>query len=441
MSAEPSTKTHGLTVAFAWLASVALHGMAIAGFFWLALWRPAPEVPVTPGEPGPVGAEPAAGSTIAVDLPVIGEGVRLEDRPPDPTGDPPHVSGGDTVARLDVGASGHGGDPTVASPALNLADKNERMRLSPDLVSRIDRDQLQRLRVARVRRSWEDRRSTTRPSELTLIVTGPGSVMERRPSARTMPDRGALASPAPEVRGGDVGGPGDVGESDRPLGGAQSGTLRSAPGVGVDYGRAGIDHRTSAPIASARPDVTQGPVAVPAPEPARPRDDVDSDQEVATTVRSLVHASTAGGAAGEGQGGTSGGGDPGAGANSGASSRAHPLGVGEGEILDYWTSDPRLLPYFRMLHAKIDPLWVNAFPKSAIAELKQGMVILKFTVYSDGHVAVAWPPVRPSGIDEFDRNCADAIRRAAPFPPIPRELGVNSLTIRAPFVASNPVVR
>jgi protein TonB len=94
-----------------------------------------------------------------------------------------------------------------------------------------------------------------------------------------------------------------------------------------------------------------------------------------------------------------------------------------------------------MLHAKIDPLWANAFPKSAIAELKQGMVILKFTVYADGHVAVQWPPVRPSGIDEFDRNCADAIRRAAPFPPIPRELGVSSLTIRAPFVASNPVVR
>lgn len=439
MSATPTHKTHGLTVA--WLASVALHGVAIGSIFWLALSRFGPEVPPHAAEPGPGGTDPSPGSTIAIDLPVVGEGVRLEDRPPDPTGDPPRVSGGDSVARLDTGAAGRGGDSTVASPALNLADRNERMRLSPDLVSRIDRDQLQRLRVARVRQSWEDRRSTTHPSELTLIVTGPGSVMERRPSARTMPDRGALASPFPVVQGGDVGGPGDEGAGDRPLGGAQAGTDRSAPGVGVNQGRAGVDHRTSAPIASARPEVTRGPVAVPAPEPARPRDDVDSDQEVATTVRSLVHASTAGGAAGEGQGGTSGGGDPGAGATNGASSHAHPLGVGEGDILDYWTSDPRLLPYFRLLHAKIDPLWANAFPKSAIADLKQGMVILKFTVYADGHVSVQWPPARPSGIDEFDRNCADAIRRAAPFPPIPRELGVSSLTIRAPFVASNPVVR
>jgi TonB family protein len=74
-------------------------------------------------------------------------------------------------------------------------------------------------------------------------------------------------------------------------------------------------------------------------------------------------------------------------------------------------------------------------------ELKQGTVILVFTVYADGHASVHWPPLRPSGIDEFDRNCADAIRRAAPFPPIPRDLAVASLTVRAPFTASNPIVK
>ena len=185
----------------------------------------------------------------------------------------------------------------------------------------------------------------------------------------------------------------------------------------------------------------QAPVAVAAIVPARPRDDVDSDQEVATTVRSLVHASTAGGAPGEGRGGNGGGDDPGAGASEGAGSHSHPLGVSEGDVLEYWTSDPRLLPYFRALHAKIDPLWAHAFPKSALLDLKQGTVILQFTVSADGSATVRWPPVRPSGVDEFDRNCADAIRKAAPFPPIPRELGVSSLTIRAPFVARNPVVK
>jgi protein TonB len=117
------------------------------------------------------------------------------------------------------------------------------------------------------------------------------------------------------------------------------------------------------------------------------------------------------------------------------------MGVGEGEIFDFWTSDPRLVPYFRQLHARIDPLWVNAFPRSALLELKQGTVILQFTVSADGRVSVQWPPLRPSGVDEFDRNCADAVRRAAPFPPIPASLGVSSLTVRAPFVASNPIVK
>jgi outer membrane biosynthesis protein TonB len=55
-------------------------------------------------------------------------------------------------------------------------------------------------------------------------------------------------------------------------------------------------------------------------------------------------------------------------------------------------------------------------------------------------VTVSWPPVRRSGIDEFDRNCADAIRKAGPFERIPKELGPRSLRIRAPFDLRNPVV-
>jgi TonB family protein len=120
------------------------------------------------------------------------------------------------------------------------------------------------------------------------------------------------------------------------------------------------------------------------------------------------------------------------------------MGDGQGDVFDFYTSDPMLLPYFRKLKSKIDPLWANAFPKSAMLELKQGTVILEFTVTADGHVKVAWPPIRPSGIDEFDRNCADAIRRAGPFEPIPQALkdrGYSQLRIRAPFEARNPIVK
>jgi TonB family protein len=421
-------------------ASAAVHAVVGGGIFWLALQSlsGAPRAPESVAGP-----DPTAPSLVTVELPTVGDGVLLEERPVDPTGETPRVSGGSTVPHLDTGKPGHGGDLHAAVAALNLADGDERMRLSPDPLSRVDRDQLQRMRVARTRESWEDRRSTTHPTELTLLVTGSGTLLERRPTAAVEPSRGALQSPAAGVLGGNVGAssPGEAGPASSPVGGAQAGSTHGAPGVGVAPSQPGVDHRESAPIASARPDVTRAPVSVPSNESARPRDDVDSDQEVSTTVRSLVHASTAGGAPGEGQGGTGGGGEAGAGANSGAGSHARVLGVGEGDILDFWTSDPRLIPYFRLLHAKIDPLWANAFPKSALLEGKQGTVILQFVIHADGHATVQWPPARPSGVDEFDRNCADAIRRAAPFPPIPRELAASSLTIRAPFVANNPAVR
>ncbi len=389
-------------------------------------------------------AEPGAPSgAIDIDLTAAAEGDSQADRTNVPSHEAPRPAGGDVLARLDTGVRGHGGDAFESLPALNLADGDERLRLSPDPLDRLDRDQLQRLRVAQGRASWEDRRATSHPTELTLVVTGLGTVLERRSPAETMPGRGAVVSPPNRATGGEIGSSNapasGEGAAPRP-GGAREGAT-GAPGVGVATGRPGDEQRTSAPLGSARPDVAQAAVAVPANESARPKDDVDSDQQVATSEPAMVHASTAGGERGEGQGGAGGGGDPGAGGPSGAGSHARPLGVGENDVLDYWTSDPRLVAYFRLIHAKIDPLWANAFPKSALLELKQGTVILDFTITADGRATVSWPPARPSGIDEFDRNCADAIRRAAPFPPIPASLGVRSLHIRAPFAALNPIVK
>jgi TonB family protein len=430
-----TAKVHG----FAIVTSVVFHGVLAAALSWMAFRSLAAAAPPPQEQHAPASGE-LGSSPIAVELPSVGEGTLVVENAIVPTGEPPRVTGGDAVAHLDTRSPGTGGDARVRAPALNLADRDEHMRLSPDLVSRLDHDQLQRLRVARARQSWEDRRSTTHPAELTLLVTGPGTVLERRAPSRE-PSRGALQAPSASVRGGELGTTSAVGAGDRGPGGAQWGSLEGAPGLGLFDARAGVDHRASAPIGSARPAVTRAAPAVPAMDSSRPLDDVDSDQQIATTVRSLVHASTAGGMTGEGQGGSRAGGEAGAGAASGAGSHARPLGPGEGDVFDYWTSDPHLLPYFRQIHAKIDPLWADAFPKSALLELKQGMVILEFTVFADGHAVVSWPPVRPSGIESFDRNCADAIVRANPLPPIPRELGVRSVRIRAPFIASNPVVK
>jgi TonB family protein len=425
-----------------WAASIVLHGVFVAGIGWLAfhtLEERAKTVLVSP---------PPSELAIEIELPVLSEGALLADVEKDPVGEPPRPMGGTTVPRIDTGAAGHGGNGKTKTPAIHLDDRDEDVRLSPDLLTRLDRDQQQRLKTASDRASWEDRRATTNPMELTFLATGTGHHAERREPSPADPSRGAQRAAGASRTGGDLGArdsallvtAGDAAARREP-GASHNGSLIASPGAGVNTAPAGADHRTSADVALGRPMVTTGSVTVPASARSRPHDDVDTDQEVATKVQSLVQASTAGGVFGDGVGGTSGGGDPGAGGGPNAGSHPRPLGPGDGDWFDLETNDPRLVDYFRKIHKKVDPLWANAFPKSAMLELKQGMVILEFTIDPDGTAHVLWPPVRPSGIDEFDRNCADALRRAKNFGPLPAALGRTPLRVRAPFVAMNPIVK
>lgn len=382
---------------------------------------------------------------IAIELPTMAEGSVVADREEVPAGTAPQEHGGAAVARVDTGVAGHGGDATGAR-ATNLAAMAEDLSLNPDLLNRLDREQVQRLRTATARTTHEDRRATTNPMELSFLATGKGEHAERRPSSPSDPSRGSMVSHAPSVVGGHPGAASD----DAPAPGGSPGSSRpgqlfASPGLGVRDGKAGADHHADARIAFARPSVTEAPPTIPAAYNGRPNDNVDSDQAVANTVRNLVHASVAGGLQGDGRGGNSGGEpDPGAGGGAGRGSVAKVLGTGNGDLVDWNSDDPMLMPYLRKVHAKVHPLWRDAFPRSAMLELKQGTVILEFTILADGTAKVTWPPIRPSGIDEFDRNCADAIRRASPFEPIPpalRQLGRTQLRMRAPFEARNPIIK
>lgn len=423
--------------------SVVAH-VALLGGVGIAAYRSLADREAREHKPVPV-APPL--DAIALELPTVTEGTLLADKEDVPEGTTPTTYGGAAVARVDTGTRGAGGDTTGAR-ATNLAAYAEDLSLNVDLLSHLEREQVQRLRTARLRTTHEDRRATTNPMELTFLASGKGEHQERRPDSPTNPSRGTLASPLPpSVLGGHPGSNADLAEreSGSSPGASERGQLVASPGVGARDGRPGVDRRDAARIAYGRPSVTQGPVTIPAAFKGRPNDTIESDQEVASTVRNLVHASVAGGLAGDGRGGsTAPAADPGAGSANGRGSTARALGDGQGDVFDFYTSDPMHLPYFRKLKSKIDPLWANAFPKSAMLELKQGTVILEFTITADGRVKVAWPPVRPSGIDEFDRNCAEAIRRAGPFEPIPQALkdrGYSQLRIRAPFEARNPIVK
>lgn len=352
--------------------------------------------------------------------------------------------GGDTVARPDTGESGRGGDAFVSEAAIHLADRDDEIFLSPDIRSSLDRSQIQRIDVHRPRQSWEDRRTTTHPMELSFIATGKGSRMERRPRALDDPARGARRASAASALGRGRSSDGldsQLGTQGDWPGRRHGGRREPSPGEGVRDGADEGRHTPKARVRTARPLVRERYVAVAADEPGRPRDNKESDHAVDALVQSIVHASTAGGAPGQGRGGSPAPGETGSGARSGSGSRATALGPGGAGWVDLNGGDPRLLGYFRAFQKKLDPFWRDAFPKEAALDLKQGTVVLDITIEASGDARVHWPPVRPSGIPEFDRRCADAVRRASPFGPLPRALGWPRLRVRAPFVALNPIVR
>jgi hypothetical protein len=422
-----------------WAASIALHVAGLGGFGWAAVrsWEPA-------RAPAPPAVREAGAREIAIDLPVMTEGTLLADRPRDPTGDPPTYSGGAPVARLDQAVNGRGGDAHAEEPATNLSDRDDGISRTLDLLDRLDRDQQQRLATSRERQSWEDRRSSKQPMELTFLASGATGRAERRAPTEADPSRGGARPLAASAQGGVRGDRADedaLAEDEPRAGASREGSRESAAGLGVHDGREGRDHRAGARVMRARPDVVLAAVSVPAARRGRPRDDVDSDQEVANVVRSVVHASTAGGALGAGRGGAGGGGDPGAGGRAGAGSTGRPLGPGDAAWWDLNTNDPRLVPYFRRLHARLDPLWPKAFPEEEIYALHQGVAIFDVVIASDGRATVVWPPTRPSGIPAFDRNLYDVLRHAAPFDPLPASLGVSELRVRMPFDARNYVVK
>ena len=427
----------------AWGTSFALHAALTASVAWWLHLRA-----LTPHE---ADASAPTASTVTIDLPSMtdlgadpSDGTVAAPDVRDPIGELPPTFGGALVPRPDTGDPGRGGQMQVAAPALNLADRDEHVHFSPDPLDRLDRDQIQRLKTAKERTAWEDRRATLHPTELSFLASGQGDRPERRDPSKADPSRGMLAALDASHAGGTLGGTGTDDPSADPdtrsRGALDRGDLTSAAGLGVTNGQMGIDHRDAANVAHARPDVAVGPTTIPARTVARPNDTLDSDQEVATALQSLVHASTSGGIPGQGEGGSQNGGAPATGGTIGTGSHATPLGTGPGDWFDIDGSDPRLLPYFRTLHAKIEPKTRNAFPKEALLDLRQGTVILDFIIHADGSVDVEWPPHRPSGIPAFDKACAEAIRTSAPFAPPPLTLlgpNAHDLKIRAPFAETH----
>ena len=76
------------------------------------------------------------------------------------------------------------------------------------------------------------------------------------------------------------------------------------------------------------------------------------------------------------------------------------------------------------------------FPRQLAIRLEQGATIVSFVVAADGRVIDGPRVVKSSGFAEFDGAALRAVRRAAPFPPMPFMLPVS-----ANVIFDNPVIR
>ena len=93
--------------------------------------------------------------------------------------------------------------------------------------------------------------------------------------------------------------------------------------------------------------------------------------------------------------------------------------------------------YLSRVKQKVDPLW--EFPRELAIRMEQGDVLVGFTIRRDGSVRDI-RVLKGSGFPSFDKNVLAAVKKAAPFEPLPATFGAE-LKVTAPFEGSNPAIR
>ncbi len=88
--------------------------------------------------------------------------------------------------------------------------------------------------------------------------------------------------------------------------------------------------------------------------------------------------------------------------------------------------------YLNLVRARI--LAKRSYPSLARERRQEGTVRLRFTLSAEGRLAQGVEVVKPSGFQVLDDQARSCVLAAAPFPPFPRELNRQSLTVELPIV-------
>jgi protein TonB len=81
------------------------------------------------------------------------------------------------------------------------------------------------------------------------------------------------------------------------------------------------------------------------------------------------------------------------------------------------------------------------FPKGLALRLEQGETVVSFLIEIDGRLGDGLRIVKSSGFPEFDNAAVRAVRRAAPFPPMPDRGSARPQRVSMSLTFDNPVIR
>ena len=418
--------------------SIALHSVGAVVFWRLHAWRIADVAALAPAAPFPRSGE-QAGSSAPVSIAVLSAmdapvpiGVQESGAAAPLPGDldrrvasataPSTAPNPDRFADQAAASSGQGRGVREL-PVTGRRD-DEQMRVQPHNADQ--GYQLQRIRTDRDRVSREDVRATPHPGFAAELASRRGDGRARsRPGGRSL---GALAGAvASAARTGML-----------PSGSSEDWRLARALAMEA-RGRFRIGQDGEEEAGFVRPLIAAGPASIDGGQRSERVADRSDAAAVSSDLRpgriELSHPGVLGvDASGRGRG------DRPAWARVGRGGEAVPVGdpsAPPGEDLVLATYRRHYNEYLAQVKRQVDPLW--EFPRDLAIKLEQGDVLVSFTIRSDGTVKEV-RVLKPSGFPRFDQNVVGAIRRAAPYGPLPSVFGAE-LRVTAPFAGDNPVVR
>ena len=110
-----------------------------------------------------------------------------------------------------------------------------------------------------------------------------------------------------------------------------------------------------------------------------------------------------------------------------------------GREVDERTIDRRYDRYIEEIRQRVRR--IREFPRSLAVRLLEGETIVAFVVDVNGRLSDGPRVIKSSGFEEFDAAAVRAVRRAAPFPPMPDSAKARPLSVSLRVIFDNPVVR